>query len=238
MAYRSTERTEQRRLERTTALVAAGVELVAETGFSAVTIARVAARAGVSTGAVYTYFPEKSALTAAIFDRAAGIELEVVRAAVAFGTAARYATPAQHRLDALVRVFGARAIRGKTLATALLFEAADVAVERERLVFRRAYTETVMEILADGAAEGVLPEQRIDVLAPAIVGALGEAVIRPVVPAEEPAPTLRAAVDTASDTAAVLDTLAAACQRLAGFPTPLTHPHDSQTHAQSGDTHR
>ncbi|GAA1327014.1 TetR/AcrR family transcriptional regulator [Leucobacter albus] len=207
MAYRSTERTEQHRLARSEALVAAGHEIVAEQGFGAATIARVADRAGVSAGTVYTYFPDKTALSAAIFDRAAGIELDTVRAAVGYGTEARLATPAQQRLDALVRVFGARALRGRTLASALLFEAADVGVERERLVFRRGYTETVAEILSDGVREGSLVADRLDLLAPAIVGALGEAFIRPLMPGP------------ASEPEAVLDTLAAACQRLAGFAT-------------------
>ncbi|UTX53049.1 TetR/AcrR family transcriptional regulator [Leucobacter aridicollis] len=209
MAYRSTERTERHRAARSAALIDAGLGLVAEGGFSAATIARVADRAGVSTGTVYTYFPDKTALTAAIFDRAAGIELEVVRAAVAFGTDARFETPADQRLDALVRVFGARALRGRTLAMALLFEAADVGVERERLLFRRAYTETVAEVLADGVAEGTLSTERIDLLAPAIVGALGEAFIRPLSPA--------AGGRSEADTSEVLDSLAAACLRLAGF---------------------
>lgn len=242
MAYRSTERTEQHRLAREAALISAGVELVAESGFAAATIAGVAGRAGVSAGTVYTYFPDKLALTAAIFDHAAGIELGVVREAVSFGTEDRLAMPAFDRFDALVRAFGARALRGRTLAMALLFEPADVAVERERLVFRRAYTETVTEILADGLAEGTLTEQRIDLIAPAIVGALGEAFIRPLEPtvgiaavdpdpAFGPDPAAYPAADPhlairdpqnftdgeSAEITAVLDHIVAATQRLAGF---------------------
>lgn len=226
MAYRSTERTEQHRLAREAALISAGVELVAESGFAAATIAGVAGRAGVSAGTVYTYFPDKLALTAAIFDRAAGIELGVVREAVSFGTEDRLAMPAFDRFDALVRAFGARALRGRTLAMALLFEPADIAVERERLVFRRAYTETVTEILADGLAEGTLTEQRIDLIAPAIVGALGEAFIRPLEPTvgigtRDPHLANRDPQNftdgESAEITAVLDHIVAATQRLAGF---------------------
>ena len=225
VAYRSTARTEQHRVARSESLVTAGHALVAESGFAAATVARVAARAGVSAGTVYTYFPDKSALSAAIFRRAASRELTVVRAAVAFGTTARLQTPATDRLDALVRVFGARALRGRTLALALLFEAADVGVEEERLVFRRGYTETVTEILTDGVREGAIAEARVDLLAPAIVGALGEAFLRPL----SPAPASQDSGVRAADVGAVLDHLAAACQRLAGFvPAPQpTRVHDS-----------
>ncbi|MBP6685164.1 MAG: TetR/AcrR family transcriptional regulator [Leucobacter sp.] len=235
MAYRSTERTEQHRLAREAALITAGVDLVAESGFAAATIARVASRAGVSAGTVYTYFPDKLALTAAIFDRAAGIELAVVREAVNFGTAARLETPAFDRFDALVRAFGARALKGRTLAMALLFEPADVAVERERLIFRRAYADTVTEILADGIVEGTLTEPRIDLIAPAIVGALGEAFIRPLEPTvggtkgdpplaipPQGRQPLDAAATEAAEVTAVLDHIVAATQRLAGFAP--THP--------------
>lgn len=219
MAYRSTERTEQHRAARSAALVSAGVQLVAAHGFAAATVAEVARRAGVSTGTVYTYFPEKLALTAAIFDRAAGIELDVVRAAVGFGAAERRAVPARDRIAMLVSAFGERALRGRTLAMALLFEPADVAVERERLIFRRAYAATVTEILADGMAEGSLPEQRLDLIAPAIVGALGEAFIRPL------SPPVDATSADGAETRAVLDEIVSATQRLAGFavaprPTP------------------
>lgn len=219
MAYRSTERTEQHRAARHASLVTAGVAIVAEDGFASVTVARVASRAGVSTGTVYTYFPDKLALSEAIFHRAAGIELDAVRTAVGFNSADRRSTPAADRLEALVRTFGDRALRGRTLAMALLFEPADVAVERERLAFRRAYTETVTEILADGFAEGSLPEQRVDLIAPAIVGALGEAFIRPLSPPVDPQHSGPAEVT------AVLDEIVVASQRLAGFsPRPRQHP--------------
>lgn len=227
VAYRSTDRTQQHKLARNAALVEAGHELVAEGGFAAATIARVAERAGVSTGSVYTYFPDKASLSAAIFERAAGIELEVVRAAVAFGADARLLTPAVDRLDALVRVFGARALRGRTLATALLFEAADVGVERERLVFRRAYTETVAEILADGVREGALRAGRIDLLAPAVVGAIGEAVIRPLAPVP----------GGPGEHEEVLETLATACQRLAGFAVLPPHERPAANTRNSRNTH-
>lgn len=216
MAYRSTERTEQHRLAREAALISAGIGLVSENGFGAATIANLAARAGVSTGTVYTYFPEKLALTAAIFNRAASVELGVVRDAVHFGDAARTRASTFDRIEALVRAFGARALRGRTLATALLFEPADVAVERERLVFRRAYTATVAEILEDGIADGTLPEQRVDIVAPAIVGALGEAFIRPL----EPAIDLEAdhnSPDAQTEVGSVLDQVVVATHRLAGF---------------------
>lgn len=50
------------------AIVIATAQLLAEHGFESLTTARVAARAGVSVGSLYQYFPNKHALAAAVVD--------------------------------------------------------------------------------------------------------------------------------------------------------------------------
>ena len=54
---------------RTGDILAAAVALFASRGIEKTTMADVAAEAGISTGAIYRYFPGKEALLAAVFER-------------------------------------------------------------------------------------------------------------------------------------------------------------------------
>src|SRR3954452_24138183 len=56
MAYRPTERTEQRKAEARERIVAAALDQLAEGGYASATIQAVAKRAGVATGTVYRHF--------------------------------------------------------------------------------------------------------------------------------------------------------------------------------------
>lgn len=71
----------------------------AELGYSAVTVRRIAARAGLSVGVLYQHYPNKDALLVAAFERS----MADVRATFA----AAAATPTSHRLSTLVRAAAA-----------------------------------------------------------------------------------------------------------------------------------
>lgn len=174
MVYRPTAATLAARKQREESLIDAAVGVIAESGFHAATVATVARRAGVADGTVYTYFPAKSDLLCAAFARAAGHELHVVRACVASAT-----RTSAEQLAALIDVFGRRALRGRQLAWALLFEPVDPGVDAERLVYRRAYADTVEAILASGVSAGELPEQDTRLVATAVVGAIADALVGP-----------------------------------------------------------
>ncbi|HEU4656398.1 MAG TPA: helix-turn-helix domain-containing protein [Capillimicrobium sp.] len=164
MAYRSTERTEARRLAARERVVVAAHELIAAGGYRAASIAAVAERAGVATGSVYRHFPSKAELFAEVFRRASQREVDAVRAAIADGG-----------IPAGVEAFSRRALTGRRLAWALLAEPVDPAVEAERLVFRQAFRDAFAEALPAG-----LPDR--DVVAAALVGAIGEALVGPLSP--------------------------------------------------------
>src|SRR5690606_14521085 len=86
------------------------------------------------------------------------------------------------RLSRAVDTFARRALRGPTLAWALLLEPVDPAVDVARLEYRRAYAATFADVVRDGVAAGELPEQDVDVVASALVGAIGEALTGPLSP--------------------------------------------------------
>ena len=186
MPYRTTENTRRRADERRSALVRATWAIVAEHGFAGASVTEVARAAGTSTGLLYSYFGSRDELLAEVFRQAATRELEVVR------TAVRAAGPsAPVRLDALVRTFAGRALRGRQLAWSLLFEPVSTLVEGERLTFRRAYAQLGEEIVRDGVADQVFRQQNTPLAASAVMGAISEALVgrlSPLVPDSEAVP--------------------------------------------------
>jgi AcrR family transcriptional regulator len=177
VAYRSTERTEARRAEVRSRIVAAARELIAEGGYVAAQVAPVAERAGVAVGTVYRHFPSKSDLFAEVFREASQHEVDAMRAAMEAmeGTAAE-------RIAAGIEVFARRALRGRRLAWALLAEPVDPAVEAERLEFRQSYRDLMAEVIRAGIEAGELPEQDVEVTAAALIGGIGETMLGPLSP--------------------------------------------------------
>lgn len=64
-------------------IVAAGRAVLAEEGYDACSTNRIAARAGVSPGSIYQYFPDKAAIVAAVIDRWSDETAERVTASLA-----------------------------------------------------------------------------------------------------------------------------------------------------------
>jgi AcrR family transcriptional regulator len=171
MAYRETERTRAVRDERRAVLLTEASGLVAAGGFAAATVKAIAERSGMSVGSVYSYFDGRDELLAAVFRAGADRELDAVRVAVAAadGAAARLAT--------LVRTFARRAVRGRRMAWSLLFEPVDGGIDAERLRYRARYHEVLHDILREGIATGVFPDQDVTVTASALNGAISEALL-------------------------------------------------------------
>jgi AcrR family transcriptional regulator len=64
-------------------------------------------------------------------------------------------------------------------AYALLAEPVDPAIEAERLIFRRAYRDVLVEALEQGIEAGEIEPHDTRTVAAALVGALGEALVGP-----------------------------------------------------------
>jgi AcrR family transcriptional regulator len=177
LPYRSTEKTEARRVEARSRIVEAARQLIAEGGYVAAQVAPVAERAGVAVGTVYRHFPSKSDLFAEVFRQASQHEVDAMRAAMEeiHGSAAE-------RIAAGIEVFARRALRGRRLAWALLAEPVDPAVEAERLEFRHSYRDLMAAVIRDGIEAGELPDQDVDGTAAALIGAIGEAMVGPLSP--------------------------------------------------------
>src|SRR5699024_1094498 len=111
--------------------------VIARGGFASATVAAVAREAECSAGLIYTYYPNRDELLRSVFARASGHELAVIEAAVTqAGSAAAIA-------ESVTEVFVRRAVAGRRLAHALLFEEVPDAVQLERLILRRGYVAAI-----------------------------------------------------------------------------------------------
>ncbi|MEZ0090103.1 TetR family transcriptional regulator [Streptacidiphilus sp. EB129] len=174
MAYRRTTAVEDRLAAARERLIDQAIEVVAEVGWAGASVTAVAAAAGMSAGSVYQHVESKAALAVEVFRRAAGREVEVLHRVLRDGDG----DPVQ-RLAAGVTVFSRRALERRGLAYALLAAPSEPAIEQERLEFRRRYRSVFAEVVREGVAAGLLPEQDAEVTAAAVCGAIGEMLVDP-----------------------------------------------------------
>ncbi|WP_024802175.1 TetR/AcrR family transcriptional regulator [Nocardia sp. BMG51109] len=178
MPYRRTPAVQARLDAQAAAIVHAAARVLSARGFSGLSMAAVAAEAGVATGTVYKNFLGKSELVTAVFRDVVGREVAAVAAAGAEGSAVE-------RVSAAVETFAGRALKNPKLAYVLLAEPVDAAVDAERLRFRRAFAETFEAAVAEGVANGQLPAQNPRISATALVGAIGEVLVGPLAEAPQ-----------------------------------------------------
>lgn len=183
MAYRRTPAVQQRLDAQRDSIASAAVGLLTERGYQGLSIAAVAERAGVATGTVYRHFTDKSDLMVRVFREQCGREVDAVNAVASAGSAAE-------RVARVVETFASRALRKPTLAYALLAEPVDAAVDAERLVFRRAFARAFADAIRFGVTTGELPPQDPDLVAAALVGAVGEVLTGPLGAGEASATTV------------------------------------------------
>jgi len=153
-------------------IVHAATTVLSQEGFAGLSMATVAATAGVATGTVYKHYENKAELVTAVFRAVVGREVDAVVAAASSGTAVE-------RVVAAVQTFAGRALRNPKLAYVLLVEPVDAVVDIERLHFRRAFTDTFVAAVSDGVATGELPAQDPYTTGAALVGAIGEVLVGP-----------------------------------------------------------
>jgi AcrR family transcriptional regulator len=181
MAYRETERTRQKKDAQRQAILDAARRLVSRGGFRAAQVSAVAEGAGIATGTIYRYFPTQSDLFAELF------RINTEREIEAMVFAAREGDRATVRLRNALYSFTERALRNRKLAYALIAEPVDPQVEAERLKYRRAYAKLIENILKEGLARKEFAPQDPHLSAAALVGALAESLLGPLVRSVRPA---------------------------------------------------
>ena len=156
-------------------LVQAARELLDEGGYAAAPVQAIAARAGVSAGALYRHFPSKAALFVEVFREASSRDLVAMHEAASTGGWIE-------RLEAVIATFARRALSNRRLAWALVYEPVDPLVDAERLACRREYCRQMAALLREAMAAGEIPEQNAELSAAAVVGAIAESLVGPLSP--------------------------------------------------------
>lgn len=176
MAYQRSPLMQERLADNRQRIVRAARKLIANDGFRGASMTAVASASGLSTGALYRYFPSKAELYVELLTEAVKHECEILESIVSAPGSART------RLRAAVESFARRALEGPHLAYAFIAEPADPEVDAARIVCRQQFGAVFAKVLKDGIAAGEFPQQPVDISAACIVGAFTEALVRPVTP--------------------------------------------------------
>jgi AcrR family transcriptional regulator len=182
VVYRQTENATKRLADKRARILTAARDLVADGGWSAAQVDHVAAKAGVATGSVYRHWSSKAELCAEIVAIVSAREVGIVKA-----VASAEGSPVE-RLEAAIRTFAGRALRGRRLAYALIAEPVDPEVETVRLDYRAQLARCFEGILREGIMRGAFPRLDPAVAAACIVGAFMEALVGPLAPARGTGP--------------------------------------------------
>ena len=130
------------------AIVEATARILEEFGHGAFNTNAVAARAGVSIGTLYQYFPDKDALIGALISRETAQLLEEVESAA-------HAASALEALDGVVRAAVGHQARRPRLARLLDFEESRLPLDADTLAVRARFASILARILRDAG----LPRQ-------------------------------------------------------------------------------
>ncbi len=160
-------------------LLRSAQELIEADGYAAASVLAIAERTGVAAGTLYRHFTSKEELFVELFRHVCDGEVQAMeRTAAAMGPSAGHA----ERLEGVLATFARRALRRPRLAWALIAEPVDPLVDAERLAYRARYAELIAQALRAGIASGELPAQNVELVAAALVGGCGEALVGPLSP--------------------------------------------------------
>lgn len=175
MAYRETSLTLARRAKQHDSLLAAAESIVREGGFAALSVQALADRMGTGISSIYRHYKGKDELAAAIFRANSAREVCAVRLAIAAEGSI------EQRIAKGIEAFVYRALQLPVLTWAMIAEPVAPAVEIARLEYREAFASVFSGPISAGVSSGALPEQNADLAAVALVGAMAEVLVNPLV---------------------------------------------------------
>lgn len=153
MAYRSSEKTRQKKDAKRTAMMQAAVQVFAEKGYHAATVRDVVNQAGVAIGTFYFYFPDKETLFVYLYEETADFLMQSLQQAV------NQKTDPEHQIAAGVQAYVSLAVYEPSIINLLLVGGVGAvpSLNEKRVQFRErmiSMWQRVIERL--GAEEGRL----------------------------------------------------------------------------------
>jgi AcrR family transcriptional regulator len=189
MAYRSTDKTRQKKDTKRTAMMQAAVKVFAEKGYHASTVRDVVAEAGVAIGTFYFYFPDKETLFVYLYEETADFLLQ----AISQGINSRRTLPKQ--VPAGLQAYLNIALFEPAVIQLLLVGGVDTLPElaTRRLAFRERLTQIWQRPLDDALDQGTIVPQNTRRVAEALAGAYDEVILN-LISLPEPAEEAHAAL--------------------------------------------
>jgi AcrR family transcriptional regulator len=173
MAYRSSEKTRQKKDAKRTAMMKAAILVFAEKGYHAATIRDVVGEANVAIGTFYFYFPDKETLFVHLYEETADFLLQATRQAV------RQQQGLPNQIQAGFQSFMNIAIYEPAVVHLLLVGGigAVPSLATKRLAYREKLTKIWQDVLDTAVSEQVIPDQNTRRAAEAFAGAFDEVVL-------------------------------------------------------------
>lgn len=174
MAYRSSEKTRQKKDAKRTAMMQAAVQVFAEKGYYAATVRDIVKASDVAIGTFYFYFPDKETLFVHLYEETADFLLQTIDQAV------RSRSELAQQLSRGIQAYLNIAIFEPAVVQLLLVGGVGAvpSLEAKRLAFRERLVRLWQRPLDKAIEAAVIPEQNSRRVAEAFAGAFDEVVLQ------------------------------------------------------------
>jgi AcrR family transcriptional regulator len=174
MAYRSSEKTRQKKDAKRTAMMQAAVQVFAEKGYYAATVRDIVKAADVAIGTFYFYFPDKETLFVHLYEETADFLLQTIDQAV------RGRSELAEQLSRGIQAYLNIAIYEPAVVQLLLVGGVGAvpSLEAKRLTFRERLVRLWQRPLDQAINSGVIPMQNSRRIAEAFAGGFDEVILQ------------------------------------------------------------
>lgn len=173
MAYRSSEKTRQKKDAKRTAMMQAAVRVFAEKGYHAATVRDIVAAADVAIGTFYFYFPDKETLFVHLFEETSDFLLQSIQQAI--NSRSTWPQQAQAGLQAYVNI----ALYEPAIVQLLLISGVGAVptLATKHLAFRQRLIKTWQRPLDAALAQNKIGIRHTRRTAEALAGAFDEVIL-------------------------------------------------------------